>query len=208
MCQKPSNSRSIRDPGERKGCVQLGRLLYQQNYSRTGQFMWSYGLFTLHQNGLGNRTANGTGTIDKSGPWLLSLSWTSVNISTWYYTFHLISTQVLVPFPCSVNIPQAVDLQFVIMRIHEHYLVFYFVTRILQKQTTRKRVSISLHGKFHKLPGHFIMLSNPFSNLVFVTLVHKISLFLLIFVEFRYFPHRLRIKLRRVFSIFTEKKVL
>ena len=113
MCQKPSNSRSIRDPEERKGCVQLGRLLYQQNYSRTGQFMRFCGLFTLHQNGVGNRTANGTGTIDNSGSWLLSLSCTSVNISTWYYTFHLISTQVPVPFPCSVNIPQAVDLLFV-----------------------------------------------------------------------------------------------
>ena len=35
------------------------------------------------------------------GPWSRSLSRISVNISTWYYTFH----SVPVPFMCSLNIP-------------------------------------------------------------------------------------------------------
>ena len=51
------------------------------------------GLFTLR----------GNGTIGNNGSWFLSLSQTSVNISTWYYIFHLIPVPVLAP--CSVNIP-------------------------------------------------------------------------------------------------------
>ena len=48
-------------------------------------------------------TGTGTGTIGNNGSLFLSMSWTSVNISTWYTTFHLMP--VSVPFPCSVNIP-------------------------------------------------------------------------------------------------------
>ena len=62
-----------------------------------------YGLFTLQGNGTGNSTGNGTCTIGNNGPWSLSLSQTSVNISMWYYTFHL--CPVPVPFPWYVNIP-------------------------------------------------------------------------------------------------------
>ena len=50
-----------------------------------------------------------TGTIGNNGFWPLSLSQTSVNISTWYYTFHLVPEQVPAPapapVPCSINIP-------------------------------------------------------------------------------------------------------
>ena len=64
-----------------------------------------YGLFTLNGNGTGTARENITGTIGNNGFSFLSLSQTSVNISTWYYTFHLVPESVAAPAPCSVNIP-------------------------------------------------------------------------------------------------------
>ena len=43
---------------------------------------------------------NGTGTIGNNGSWTLFLSWTSVKLSTWFYTFSL----VFVPVPAQVLI--------------------------------------------------------------------------------------------------------
>ena len=50
-------------------------------------------------------TETRTGTVGNNRSWFLSLSRTSVNISTWYFTFHLFPVAVLVPFRCSVNKP-------------------------------------------------------------------------------------------------------
>ena len=60
----------------------------------------------LHRNRNGTGTVNRTGTyLGNNRSWSLSLSQTSVNISTAYYTFHLVDVPVLVPFPCSVTKP-------------------------------------------------------------------------------------------------------
>ena len=64
-----------------------------------------YGLFILHGNRTGTGTASDTGTIGNNGSWSLSLSRTSVDISTWYCTFHLVHVLVPVLFPCSVTKP-------------------------------------------------------------------------------------------------------
>ena len=65
---------------------------------------WNAYLFTLHGTGTRPIQGTGTGTIGNNGSWSLSLSRTSVNISTWYYTFHLVPVQV--PVPCSLHVPQ------------------------------------------------------------------------------------------------------
>ena len=58
-----------------------------------------YGLFILQ----GTGTENRPGTIGNNGPGLCLCLKSSMNISTIYYTFHLVS--IPVPFPCSVNKP-------------------------------------------------------------------------------------------------------
>ena len=63
-----------------------------------------YGLFTLPEKGTGVGKGNGTGTIGNNVSWSLFLFQTSLNISTWYYTFHLVPLPIQAPFPCSVNI--------------------------------------------------------------------------------------------------------
>ena len=60
-----------------------------------------YDLFILDGNGTADDRGNGTGTIGNNGSQFLYLSWTSVNISPWYNTFHLVP--VLVPIPYSVD---------------------------------------------------------------------------------------------------------
>ena len=64
-----------------------------------------YGLFTPHGKGTKAGTENRSGTIGNHGFWSLSLSWTNVNISTWYQTFHLIPVTIPIPFSSIVNIP-------------------------------------------------------------------------------------------------------
>ena len=55
--------------------------------------------------GTGTGTGNKTNTLENNMSWFLSLSQSSLSISTWYYTFHLVSVPVLVHVPCTVNIP-------------------------------------------------------------------------------------------------------
>ena len=69
--------------------------------------VYSNGIFTLHGNGNGPSTGNGTGTIGNNGFCSPPLSQTSVNISTGYYTFNLVS--VPVQFPFSVTKPLHVE---------------------------------------------------------------------------------------------------
>ena len=85
-------------PGDR-GSDSLRRIAY---LARLHQ---SYGLFTPH--GIRTRTSTETraDTVGNNRSWFLSLSRTSVNISTWYYTFHMVPVPVPDLFPCSVNIP-------------------------------------------------------------------------------------------------------
>ena len=49
----------------------------------------------------GTGTENRDGTIGNNGSWSLSLSRICANISTWYYTFHLVPVSASL----SVNIP-------------------------------------------------------------------------------------------------------
>ena len=58
-----------------------------------------------HCRGMGPGPVQGTDTIENNASSSLFLSQTSVDISIWYYTFHLFPVPVLVPFTCSVNIP-------------------------------------------------------------------------------------------------------
>ena len=62
----------------------------------------TFGIFTLHRNGTRTSTGNCIGTIGNNWSQILPLAQTSVNISTWCYTFHV---PVPAPFPYSVNIP-------------------------------------------------------------------------------------------------------
>ena len=62
----------------------------------------TFGIFTLHRNGTRTSTGNCIGTIGTNCSEILALARTSVNISTWYYTFPV---PVPAPFPYSVNIP-------------------------------------------------------------------------------------------------------
>ena len=86
--------------------------LYRTHYSGNTKQFFAYNfsegciVVLLHRNGNGTGTVNGTGThLGNNRSWSLSLSQTSVNIFTAYYTFHLVDVQVLVPFPCSVTKP-------------------------------------------------------------------------------------------------------
>ena len=65
----------------------------------TSHFVACYGLFTLHGSGTRTGTGNRTSAIGNKGSWHPSLFQTSVNISTLYYTFHL------VPLPDPVSFP-------------------------------------------------------------------------------------------------------
>ena len=57
--------------------------------SRTRGRSRIYGIFTVQGTGTVDSRSTGTGTIRNNGSWSMSLSQASLNISTWYYTFHL-----------------------------------------------------------------------------------------------------------------------
>ena len=90
------NSNSVTNQGIGKAVGGPKKYKFTRYYT----FVFSMAHGTVIQHGTG--TESETGTIGNNRSWSLSLSWTSVNISTAYCTFHLVPVLVLVPFPCSV----------------------------------------------------------------------------------------------------------